>query len=652
MASEINGLLPKDIQNLVLTSKILVVGAGGVGCELLKNLVLTGFKDIHIIDLDTIEVSNLNRQFLFRREHVGRPKSHVAKDSALKFNPNVNITAYHDSITETKYDMNFYKQFGFVMNALDNRIARSHVNRMCLASDIPLIESGSSGTLGHVTVHKKGVTECFDCTQRPHQKTFPGCTIRNTPSEPIHCIVWSKHLFNQLFGLADADEDVSPDSADPEAISDAGKAALENESEQPIARVSTRQWAQNCEYDPQKLFHKFFNDDINYLLSMDNLWKKRRPPTPLDWNNLPDAVASSSSSVSGQTPVLLKDQRVWPIAECAEVFKKTIQALKNRLENEKDGGVLIWDKDDDVAMDFVTACSNIRSFIFGIIQKSRFDTKSMAGNIIPAIASTNAIVGGFIVMTAFKVLKEDWYKCNSVYIQNRVNVRKELYHFDQVMAPNPKCYVCGEKPEIVLKIDLDRMTVRMLNEKVLKKELCIIAPDVEIEDGCGTILISSEEGEMDDIGDKLLKEFKITNGTRLRCDDFLQNYNLVINIVIMSEEESKDRDKSVECFELVGDRSQLGPKDEEPSTNGKESEKAPDAEDAKVVTDDDDDLEIIAMPMPDEDDDIKVLGTKRPLDTKDEGTPAKKRRRAEEPVSTTSGSTKYMDVEVETIYLE
>ncbi|CAL8069551.1 unnamed protein product [Orchesella dallaii] len=649
MASEINGLLPKDIQDLVLKSKIFVVGAGGVGCELLKNLVLTGFKDIHIIDLDTIEVSNLNRQFLFRREHVGRPKSHVAKDSALKFNSNVNITAYHDSITEAKYDVNFYKQYSFVMNALDNRIARSHVNRMCLAADIPLIESGSSGTLGHVTVHKKGVTECFDCTQRPHQKTFPGCTIRNTPSDPIHCIVWSKHLFNQLFGLADADEDVSPDSADPEAISSAGKAALETESEQPISRVSTRQWAQGCEYDPQKLFHKFFNDDINYLLSMDNLWKKRKPPTPLDWNSLPDAVASSSSSASRRAPILLKDQRVWPIAECAEVFKKSVEILKKRLEDEKDGGVLIWDKDDDVAMDFITACSNIRSFIFGIYPKSRFDIKSMAGNIIPAIASTNAIVGGFIVMTAFKVLKEDWYKCNSVYIQNRVNVRKELYHFDQVMAPNPKCYVCGEKPEIVLKIDLERMTVRMLNEKVLKKELCMIAPDVEIEDGCGTILISSEEGETDDIGDKLVKEFKIVNGTRLRCDDFLQNYNLVINIVIMSEEEAKDRDKSVECFELVGDRSLLVPKEEDQATNGKESDKDPDAKEAEAVADDDDDLEVIAMP----EDDVKVLGTKRPLERKDEGegTPLKKRKLAEEP-SPASGSAYCMDTEVETIDLD
>ena len=78
------------------------------------------------------------------------------------------------------------------------------------------VESGTAGYLGQVTVIRKGKTECYECTPKPHQKTFPGCTIRNTPSEPIHCIVWSKHLFNQLFGESDPDEDVSPDNEDPE----------------------------------------------------------------------------------------------------------------------------------------------------------------------------------------------------------------------------------------------------------------------------------------------------------------------------------------------------------------------------------------------------------------------------------------------------
>jgi ubiquitin-like 1-activating enzyme E1 B len=55
----------------------LLVGAGGIGCELLKNLVLTGFGEIHIVDLDTIDLSNLNRQFLFRHEHIKKSKALV-----------------------------------------------------------------------------------------------------------------------------------------------------------------------------------------------------------------------------------------------------------------------------------------------------------------------------------------------------------------------------------------------------------------------------------------------------------------------------------------------------------------------------------------------------------------------------------------------
>ena len=62
----------------------------------------------------------------------------------------------------------------------------------------------------------KGVSECYECQPKPATKTYPGCTIRNTPSEPIHCIVWAKHLFSQLFGEPDADNDVSPETEEEE----------------------------------------------------------------------------------------------------------------------------------------------------------------------------------------------------------------------------------------------------------------------------------------------------------------------------------------------------------------------------------------------------------------------------------------------------
>lgn len=94
-----------------------------------------------------------------------------------------------------RFGVGYFQTFSLVLNALDNRAARNHVNRMCLTAGLPLIESGTAGYNGQVELIKKGLTQCYECTPKAAQKSFPGCTIRNTPSEPIHCIVWAKHLF-------------------------------------------------------------------------------------------------------------------------------------------------------------------------------------------------------------------------------------------------------------------------------------------------------------------------------------------------------------------------------------------------------------------------------------------------------------------------
>ena len=294
-----------------------------LGCELLKNLVLSGFKNIHIIDLDTIDVSNLNRQFLFQRKHVGKSKAYIAKESVLSLRPNLNIIALHDTIISSEYNVDFFQQFDVVLNALDNKVARNHVNRMCLAADVPLIESGTAGYLGQVTIIKKGFTECYECQPKPSTKTYPGCTIRNTPSEPVHCIVWAKHLFNQLFGEYDEDAEVSPDTADPELSGEAGEHASIHE-DVTAARVSTREWAKAINFNPEKLFTKFFFNDIKYLLSMEKLWQKRRAPSPLAWSNIEIEEEKSQSNI------ILLDKRIWSIHECQKIFCECVQKLKER----------------------------------------------------------------------------------------------------------------------------------------------------------------------------------------------------------------------------------------------------------------------------------------------------------------------------------
>ncbi|XP_015516725.1 SUMO-activating enzyme subunit 2 [Neodiprion lecontei] len=574
MAASISGVLDTDLQNAVLRSKVLVVGAGGIGCEVLKNLVMTGFTDIEIIDLDTIDVSNLNRQFLFHKQHVGKSKAAVARETALKFNPDVKITHYHDSITTSDYGVSFFKKFNLVMNALDNRAARNHVNRMCLASDIPLIESGTAGYEGQVELIKKGLSQCYECTTKAPQKTYPGCTIRNTPSEPIHCIVWAKHLFNQLFGEEDPDQDVSPDTADPEAADTAGEGALQTESNDKgnVDRVSTRTWAQSSGYDAEKLFMKLFHDDIMYLLSMDNLWKKRRPPVPLIWTDLPDGVAGCSKDTVEPG---LRDQRQWSIAECGSVFAQSIKSLSKELaERQKKcpSDHLIWDKDDQSAMDFVAACANIRAYIFGIAQKNRFDIKSMAGNIIPAIATTNAIIAGIVVLHAFRILLDNLKACRSVYLRSKPNHKNLLLVPEKsVNPPNPLCYVCAPTPQVTLALDTTKMTVKELEETVLKTRLNMIAPDVMI-DGKGIVVISSEEGETEANNGRILEQLGIRDGTILKADDFLQNYSLTITIV---QREAPAVKGQTPDFLIAADPEDLKPKEEddgskEPSTsNGK-----------------------------------------------------------------------------------
>lgn len=201
--------------------KILVIGAGGLGCEILANLGLLGFKDVHVIDMDTIDISNLNRQFLFRHKDVGRPKAIAAAEFIMRRVPGCNVTPYFGKIQDK--DDEYYMQFNLVICGLDSIEARRWINAKLVQlvdednpeSMKPLIDGGTEGFKGQSKVILPTLTACIECQLdlNTPQTTYPLCTIQNTPRLPEHCISWASVLeWPRVF------KDKKMDTDDPDHI--------------------------------------------------------------------------------------------------------------------------------------------------------------------------------------------------------------------------------------------------------------------------------------------------------------------------------------------------------------------------------------------------------------------------------------------------
>lgn len=191
--------IPEDAPDPLEHSKILVIGAGGLGCEMLKNLAMSGFKDIHVIDMDTIDISNLNRQFLFRKNDVGKFKADVAAAFVMKRVKGVKITPHSCRIQD--FDEDFYKEFQIVICGLDSIEARRWINATLVNmvdeedpdSLKPLIDGGTEGFKGQTRVVFPTITPCIECQLDLYapRAAVPLCTLATIPRQPEHCIEWA-----------------------------------------------------------------------------------------------------------------------------------------------------------------------------------------------------------------------------------------------------------------------------------------------------------------------------------------------------------------------------------------------------------------------------------------------------------------------------
>jgi molybdopterin/thiamine biosynthesis adenylyltransferase len=157
-------------QERLRSARVLVVGAGALGNEVVKNLALLGLGTTYLIDFDEVEPSNLSRSVLFREEDGGQPKAKVAARRALELNPEITIIPIHGNVI-TDLGLGLFALVDLVIGCLDNREARLWVNRQCWKTSTPWIDAGIQEIQGVVKVFVPPDSACYECamTERDYQ---------------------------------------------------------------------------------------------------------------------------------------------------------------------------------------------------------------------------------------------------------------------------------------------------------------------------------------------------------------------------------------------------------------------------------------------------------------------------------------------------
>ena len=198
-----------EIQDKIKKSNIFMVGAGATGCEFLKNFAMMGFctdknAKYVVTDNDSIEISNLSRQFLFRKKDIGKSKSLVAIKSIKEMNPEFNGDGLQLKIcseTENIFNDDFWTKQDFVIFAVDSVEARAYLDSKILLYEKPAIDSGTKGPEARsmVIIPKETLTY-KDRMPSKKEIHIPNCTLRIFPSLFQHCVEWSKDKFVSYFG--------------------------------------------------------------------------------------------------------------------------------------------------------------------------------------------------------------------------------------------------------------------------------------------------------------------------------------------------------------------------------------------------------------------------------------------------------------------